>query len=238
MKKILCFIGILVGCQFCMIQKSLAQAEMFRANANRLKTEVNFAKWPGKNEPMRVAPVLLDLFRFPTITDKSPLARKFTAGKSGISPNVELTLRHQYILSDRQRKNRLEINLFIAPSSEEAHEYTILRFAANSLPHEMRVKNATPTRELRLGHVCFASGNKNENRFGIIRFIRNNILVEISADGEKFQREARGIAEAIDSLLLKQKTGAAAATYYNRELQRLSDNQRRGIIEKITDERL
>ena len=59
MKKILCFMGILVGCQFCMIQKSLAQAEMFRANANRLKAEVNFAKWPGKNEPMRVAPVLL-----------------------------------------------------------------------------------------------------------------------------------------------------------------------------------
>ena len=236
MKRLLCFIGILVGCQFCMIQKSLAQAEMFRANANRLKTEVNFAKWPGKTEPMRVAPVLLDLFRFPTITDKSPLTRKFTAGKSGINPNVGLTLRHQYILSDRQRKNRLEINLFIAPSSVEAHEYTILRFAANSLPHEMRVKNATPTRELRLGHVCFASGNKNENRFGIIRFIRNNILVEISADGEKFQRAARGLAETIDYLLLKEKTGEDATAYYNRELHKLKENRRRGIREKITRE--
>ena len=236
MKRLLCFIGILVGCQFCMIQKSFAQADIFRANANRLKTEVNFAKWPGKNEPMRVAPVLLNLFRFPTITDKSPLARKFTAGRSGISPNVELTLRHQYILSDRQRKNRLEINLFIAPSSEEAHEYTILRFAANSLPHEMRVEWATPTRELRLGHVCFANGNKNENRFASIRFIRNNILVEIRARGEKFQREARGLAETIDYLLLKEKTGEDATAYYNSELQRLSENQRRGIREKITRE--
>ena len=236
MKKILCFIGILVGCQFCMIQKSFAQADIFRANANRLKTEVNFAKWPGKNEPMRVAPVLLDLFRFPTITDKSPLARKFTAGRSGISPNVELTLRHQYILSDRQRKNRLEINLFIAPSSEEAHEYTIWRFVFNSLPHEMRVERATPTRELRIGHVCFANGYKNENRFVGIRFIRNNILVEISAEGEKFEREARAIAETIDYLLLKQKTGEDAAAYYNREFQRLNDNRRRGIIEKITRE--
>ena len=111
MKKILCFIGILVSCQSCMIQKSFTLAEMFRANANRLKTEVNFAKWPGKNEPMRVAPVLLDLFRFPTITDKSPLARKFTAGRSGISPNVELTLRHQYLLGNLEKKHRLEINL-------------------------------------------------------------------------------------------------------------------------------
>ena len=236
MKKILCFIGILVGCQFCMIQKSFAQADMFRANANRLKAEVNFAKWPGKNEPMRVAPVLLDLFRFPTITDKSPLARKFTAGRSGISPNVELTLRHQYILSDRQRKNRLEINLFIAPSSAEAHEYTILRFAANSLPHALRVKDATPTRELRLGHVCFANGNKTENRFANIRFIRNNILVEIRARGEKFQREARGLAETIDYLLLKEKTGEDATAYYNRELHKLKENRRREIKEKITRE--
>ena len=58
------------------------------------------------------------------------------------------------------------------------------------------MKDATPTRELRIGHVCFASGYKNENRFASIRFIRNNILVEIFAEGEKFQREARGIAEA------------------------------------------
>ncbi len=236
MKKILCFIGILVSCQSCMIQKSFTLAEMFRANANRLKTEVNFAKWPGKNEPMRVAPVLLDLFRFPTITDKSPLARKFTAGRSGISPNVELTLRHQYLLGNLEKKHRLEINLFIAPSSAEAHEYTILRFAANSLPHEMRVEGATPTRELRIGHVCFVNGNKNENRFAIIRFIRNNILVEIRAEGETFQREARRLAETIDYLLLKEKTGEDAAAYYNRELQRLKENRRRGIREKITRE--
>ena len=236
MKKILCFIGILVGCQFCLIQKSFAQVEILRANANRLKTEVNFAKWPGKNEPMRVAPVLLDLFRFPTITDKSPLARKFTARRSGLSPNAELTLRHQYLLGNLETKHRLEINLYITPSSAEAHEYTIWRFVTNSLPHEMRVERATPTRELRIGHVCFANGNKNENRFVSIRFIRNNILVEISAEGEKFEREARAIAETVDYLLLKQKTGEDAAAYYNRELQRLKESRRRGIIEKITSE--
>ena len=69
-----------------------------------------------------------------------------------------------------------------------------------------------------------------------IRFIRNNILVEIRTRGEKFRKEARGLAETVDYLLLKQKTGEDAAAYYNRELQRLSENQRRGIREKITRE--
>ncbi len=105
MKKILCFIGILVSCQSCMIQKSFTRADIFRANANRLKTEVNFAQWSGKNEPMRVAPVLLNLFRFPTITDKSPFTRKSLARRTGTRPpNVERTLHHQYLLSDRQKK--------------------------------------------------------------------------------------------------------------------------------------
>ena len=100
----------------------------------------------------------------------------------------------------------------------------------------MRVEGATPTRELRIGHVCFVNGNKNENRFAIIRFIRNNILVEIRAEGETFQREARRLAETIDYLLLKEKTGEDAAAYYNRELQRLKESRRRGIIDEITSE--
>ena len=92
-------------------------------------------------------------------------------------------------------------------------------------------------RVLLLGHICFASGNKTvKDRFASIRFIRNNIIVEILAKGEKFQREARAIAETVDYLLLKEKTGEDAAAYYNRELQRLTDNQQRGIIEKITSE--
>ena len=48
----------------------------------------------------------------------------YCQAKSGISPNVELTLRHQYLLGNLEKKHRLEINLFIAPSSAEAHEYT------------------------------------------------------------------------------------------------------------------
>ena len=230
MKKILCFIGILVGCQFCMIQRSFAQSEILKADANRLKVDVNFAKWPGKNELMRVAPVLLNLFRFPTITDKSPFTRKSLSRRTGTRPpNVERTLHHQYLLSDRQKKNRLEINLFIAPSSAEAQEYLIGRLVSGSLPHAMRVKRAKPTEVLLIGHICFTNGPS-------IRFIRNNILVEIRTRGEKFRKEARGIAETVDYLLLKQKTGEDAAAYYNRELQRLSENQRRGIREKITRE--
>ena len=176
--------------------------------------------------------MLLNLFRFPTITNKSPFTQKSLAGRVLIRPNAGRVLHHEYILSDRQEKNRLEINLLIAPSSAEAHEYLIWRFVNNSL----RVKDATPTRELRIGHVCFANGYKNENRFVGIRFIRNNILVEISAEGEKFQREARGIAETVDYLLLKEKTGEDAVAYYNRELQRLKESRRRGIIDEITSE--
>jgi hypothetical protein len=228
--------GILVGCQFYMIQKSFAQFEKLKADANRLKAEVNFEKWSGKNEPRRVAPVLLNLFRFPTITNKSPFTRKSLAGRVLIRANVERTLHHEYILSDRQEKNRLEINLLIAPSSTEAHEYIIWRFVNNSLPHALRVKDATPTRELRIGHLCFANVKNSTDRIVSIRFIRNNIIVEIIAEGEKFQKETRGIAETIDYLLLKEKTGEDAAAYYNQELQRLSENERRGIREKITRE--
>ena len=229
MKQILCFIGILVGCQLGGAQDGF---EKLKTDANRLKAEVNFAKWSGKNEPRRVAPVLLNLFRFPTITNKSPFTRKSLAGRVLIRPNAGRVLHHEYILSDRQEKNRLEINLLIAPSSAEAHEYLIWRFVNNSL----RVKDATPTRELRIGHLCFANVKNSTDRIVSIRFIRNNIIVEIIADGEKFQKETRGIAETVNYLLLKQKTGEDAAAYYNRELQRLTDNQRRGIIEKITSE--
>ena len=233
MKQILCFIGILVGCQLGGAQDGF---EKLKTDANRLKAEVNFAKWSGKNEPRRVAPVLLNLFRFPTITNKSPFTRKSLAGRVLIRPNAGRVLHHEYILSDRQEKNRLEINLLIAPSSAEAHEYLIWRFVNNSLPHALRVKDATPTRELRIGHLCFANVKNSTDRIVSIRFIRNNIIVEIIADGEKFQKETRGIAETVNYLLLKQKTGEDAAAYYNRELQRLTDNQRRGIIEKITSE--
>ena len=236
MKKILCFIGILVGCQLGGIREGFAPFEKLKADANRLKAEVNFEKWPGKNEPMRVAPVLLNLFRFPTITNKSPFTRKSLAGRVLIRPNAGRVLHHEYILSDRQEKNRLEINLLIAPSSAEAHEYLIWRFVNNSLPHALRVKDATPTRELRIGHLCFANVKNSTDRIVSIRFIRNNIIVEIIADGEKFQKETRGIAETVDYLLLKEKTGEDAAAYYNREFQRLNDNRRRGIIEKITRE--
>ena len=236
MKKILCLIVLLVGCQLGGIREGFAPFEKLKTDANRLKAEVNFAKWPGKNEPMRVAPVLLNLLRFPTITVKSPSTRKLLAGGILIRPNAGHTLHHEYILSDRQKKNRLEIDLYIAPSSAEAHEYLIWLFVNNSLPHALRVKDATPTRELRIGHLCFANVKNNANQFGNISFIRNNIIVEIFARGEKFRKETRNIAETVDYLLLKQKTGEDAATYYNRELQRLSENQRRGIREKITRE--
>ena len=236
MKRLLCFIGILVGCQLGVIREGFAPFEKRKADANRLKVEVNFSKWSGKNEPVRVGPVLLNLLRFPTITDKSPFTRKSLAREDRSRPNAGRVLRHQYILSDRQKKNRLEINLFIAPSSAEAHEYIIWLFVANSLPYALRVKDATPTRELRIGHLCFANVKNNANQFGNISFIRNNIIVEIFARGEKFRKEVRGIAETIDYLLLKQKTGEEATAYYNSELQRLSENERRGIREKITRE--
>ena len=226
MKKILCFIGILVGCQLGGAQNDF---EM-------LKTEVNFAQWSGKNEPMRVPPVLLNLRQFSAIPGRITLAREYLAGENHGRPNVGRPIRHEYVLRDGQKKNRIGIDLFIAPSTTEAHEYLIWRFINNSLPHAMQVKRAKPTRVLRLGHICFASGNKNENRFASIRFIRNNIIVEILAKGEKFQREARAIAETVDYLILKQKTGEDASAYYNREFQRLSENERRGIIEKITRE--
>ena len=138
MNKILCLIVLLVGCQLGGIREGFAPFEKRKTDANRLKAEVNFAKWPGKNEPMRVAPVLLNLLQFPTITGKSPFTRKSLAGENHGRPNVGATLRHEYILSDRQKKNRLEINLFIAPSSAEAHEYLIWRFVNNSLPHALR----------------------------------------------------------------------------------------------------
>ena len=236
MNKILCLIVLLVGCQLGGIREGFAPFEKRKTDANRLKAEVNFAKWPGKNEPMRVAPVLLNLRQFSAIPGRITLARQYLAGENHGRPNVGRPIRHEYVLRDGQKKNRIGIDLFIAPSTTEAHEYLIWRFINNSLPHAMQVKRAKPTWVLLLGHICFASGNKNENRFASIRFIRNNIIVEILAKGEKFQREARGIAETVDYLLLKEKTGEDAAAYYNRELQRLSENQRRGIIEKITRE--
>ena len=85
MKKILCFIAILIGCQFGRVPN---QSEI-------LKADVSFAKWPGKNEPMRVAPVLLNLFRFPTITDKSPFTRKSLAKQVIPSLNKNIALRSE-----------------------------------------------------------------------------------------------------------------------------------------------
>ena len=207
MKKILCFIFLLIGCQlggYERVLHSLKSSKQMRIDSRQRSILKN---GPAKPNRCAWAPVFLNLFRFPTITNKSPFTQKSLAGRVLIRPNVERVLHHEYILSDRQEKNRLEINLFIAPSSAEAHEYLIWRFVNNSLPHALRVEDATPTRELRLGHVCFANVKNNTDRIVSIRFIRNNIIVEIIAEGEKFQKETRNIAETIDYLLLKQKTG-------------------------------
>ena len=217
-------------------QKTGADAVAYynREFRSRFKDEVSFAYWCGKNEPMRVAPVLLDLLRFPAITNRLPLTEKSLAGEDPSRPNAGPVIHHKYFLRDHLKKNWLRINLFIAPSSMEAHEYLIWRCINNTLPHTMQVEQFKRVHMLRIGHTDYVNGIKNDNRIGSIRFIRNNILVEIFAEGERCQKETRGIAEAIDRLLLEQKTGADATTYYSRELQRLSENQRRGIIEKIT----
>ena len=237
MKKILCFIGILVGCQLGVIRRVLHSLKSAKQMPIDSKVEVNFAKWSGKNEPVRVAPVLLNLLRFPTITDKSPSARKSLAREDRSRPNAgRVTLRHQYILSDRQKKNRLEINLFIAPSSAEAHEYLIWRFVANSLPHEMRVNGQHQLGSCGLVTSVLQMGTKMKIGLEVYVLFATISWLRLVVEGEKFEREARGLAETVDYLLLKEKTGEDATAYYNREFQRLKENRRRGIIEKITRE--
>ena len=56
--------------------------------------------------------------------------------------------------------------------------------------------------------------------FGTISWLRLVPMVKNSKE------QARGLAETIDYLLLKGKTGEDATAYYNRELQRLSENKR------------
>jgi len=160
-----------------------------------LKLLSDFYNWPGKKGQIRDG-INLSKCVIPSLSETVEVPQKM------LFFYVEMedgTLLIQY--RSRWQKtpdNFIEISLIFAETCKEVHEYAIQRFFYSSMPFELRVpKEDDP---IIAGDISFSSGR---------RFIRNNIFVEIDAEGKLVQMIAT-VAKDIDDLLLSRPTASSA----------------------------
>jgi len=161
----------------------------------KLKELTDFAKWPGKNGPVRDG-LNLSKYAIPSLSDaiEEPKniprfsAREITPGE------ILVQYRSKWELSPQ---DFLSITLTFANTCEEAHEYLIERFFNSSMPFEGRVHR----RDLpvKAGDLSFDDGRY---------FIRNNIIVEFHGVGTIVEKITQA-AKEVDNLLLARSTAVS-----------------------------
>jgi len=165
----------------------------------KLKELADFANWPGKNGLIREG-VNLNKYSIPSLSDASITSKGsqfyYQEAEDGVPALVHHTVHWEKIKGDF-----LVVDLYIAESCDVIHEYAIQRFFYSSMPFELRVpkKDDPPI----AGEISFSGGR---------RFIRNNIFVEISPNGEMLNRIA-AVAKDIDNLLLARPTASSAEEF-------------------------
>ncbi len=170
---------------------------------DKLKELSDFESWPGKTGPVR-AGVRLSKGIIPILEGTTDIRPNRTPGLWGVENNlVRYWSRWQMgetIITGREdyTEDRVEIWIVVAETAAEAHEYLIERYFYTSLPFETRVPRRDQPNVA--GDISFFGGRK---------FIRNNIVVEISAKG-KMKDKLRETAEQIDALLLTRPTATSA----------------------------
>jgi len=92
----------------------------------------------------------------------------------------------------------INVDLIVAETKELAHKYLIERLKYRSIPPDLLESQDQPAVA---GDISYGSGRE---------FIRDNITIEIYAEGE-FTEKITEIAKQIDTLLLKSPTAMSAA---------------------------
>ncbi len=195
---------------------------------DKLKELSDFESWPGKTGPVR-AGVRLSKGIIPILEGTTDIRPNRTPGLWGVENNlVRYWSRWQMgetIITGREdyTEDRVEIWIVVAETAAEAHEYLIERYFYTSLPFETRVPRRDQPNVA--GDISFFGGRK---------FIRNNIVVEISVKG-KMKDKLRQTAEQLDALLLTRPT-AASAQQFKPVIERLELAQ--DTVEKGSSTRL
>lgn len=165
----------------------------------RFKELADFANWPGKHGPIREG-VDLKKYSISSLSDV-PIKSKGNPFFYSEAENGIPALIHHSLHWEKSGGNALTVDLMIAESCEEIHEYVIQRFYNSSMPFELRIpKKDDP---VIAGEISFSGGR---------RFIRNNIYAEIQALGELRERMSQ-VAKEIDNILLSKPTASSAEEF-------------------------
>ena len=179
------------------LDAAYAQGEIMDGSLDKLKELSGFAEWPGKTGPVRAS------VRFSK--DQIPVLERTTEVWPNKRP-VLWEIEGGYVVRHRSRwqtgpEDFVDVVITVAESCEDAHEYLIERCFYTSLPFELRICH--PDQPAVAGDISFAGGRK---------FIQNNLVVEIRAEGE-MREKVDEIAKQIDVLLLNQPTMGSSTDF-------------------------
>lgn len=180
-------LGILILYVLSFSNNSTAQNKIEINTLKNLKELSDFNNWPGKAGQI-IEGIDLSSYLIPGLTTDILVKQKmpFFYQETG---EGELLIKHRskWIAS---KNDFIEITITISENCTGAHEYLINRYYHSQLPFAARIKlKDQPTVA---GDISFDKGRK---------FIRNNIVVEIHAEGY-FDKMIGTIAKEVDNLLV------------------------------------
>ncbi|MBN1348185.1 hypothetical protein JXJ21_02130 [candidate division KSB1 bacterium] len=160
----------------------------------KLKELADFYNWPGKSGAIR-AGANLAKYTIPEL-EGAPITHHYSNPSFWrVDNKINIKRAHTYIFTDT---DLIHIHLTVSETCEGAHEYYIRRLYVSSLPFEVKVPPGDSTKII--GDISF---------YGARHFIRNNIAVEFTPEGELINKLVT-IASQLDSILLMCPTAVSA----------------------------
>ncbi|MGA1864106.1 MAG: hypothetical protein ACMUHX_03495 [bacterium] len=205
--QILIMIAVVLfyGLNFSLVAQVSAEMDSVLQIVDRLKEEGDFENWPCKNGPIR-AGIILGKDDFSALQEAEEDIPNIY-----IMDWIEGILATQYSYRwTVKEKGIVDLEFKIMQTCLQAQEFLIRRFAESSMPPEaIHLPPRGETYGINAGDVSFARMEIKPDSYTMIRFVRNNIYVEISAR-EGMRTEIKSIAEDLDQLLLSRPTGDEA----------------------------
>lgn len=163
----------------------------------KFKTLSDFSNWPGKNGPVRDG-LNLSKYIIPRLSEtvEVPYKMPFSLYETEGQLLIEYRSRWRTTLD-----NFIDVTIIFAETCEDAHEYLIRRCFNTQMTFEARIPKKDQPRIA--GDISFNNGRK---------FIRNNIVVELHAEGEMINK-LTAVAKEIDDLLLRRPTAPSASPF-------------------------
>ena len=191
-------IALLFYMSWNIIISSVAQDLTERKTLTEYKESLNFLNWSGKNNPVtsgmnRIDYLLEGFLGAQKVNKKKPYKLLKITGEKYV-----VRYKSRWIID---KSNSIEILLYFADTSNDAHEYLIRHFynALTSFEDNI-IKKDVPTI---VGNASFRDG---------CIFIRNNIIVKIHAEGE-LRKKIKLLAKEIDDYILGQPAASTSLPF-------------------------